>query len=295
MAERRLDEAERSLARVSQDVQREKEKKARRDSAGRKGRAKAGASKMALDAKQMRAENTVSRQNRTAERLVSEAEDTLEEARADVERIRRLVFELPPSGLASGKLVLRIEDARVAIAGREILPALSLTIAGPERIGIVGPNGAGKTTLLRLIAGDIEPSTGRIARPVPAALLDQHAALLDPKRTLLENFLARNRESNANIAYAALARFLFRNVQALRHPSELSGGERLRAALACVLGGAHPPQLLMLDEPTNHLDLDSIAAIESALSAYDGALIVVSHDEDFLAGLRSEKLVQLPT
>ena len=79
-----------------------------------------------------------------------------------------------------------------------------------------------------------------------------------------------------------MARFLFRNTAAQRRVVTLSGGERLRAALACVLGGSSPPQLLLLDEPTNHLDLDSIMAVEAALAAYDGALIVVSHDPDFI-------------
>ena len=73
----------------------------------------------------------------------------------------------------------------------------------------------------------------------------------------------------------------------------LSGGERLRAALACVLTGDAPPQLLILDEPTNHLDLDSIAAVEEALNAYDGAILVVSHDTDFLAALNIDRKIAL--
>ena len=73
----------------------------------------------------------------------------------------------------------------------------------------------------------------------------------------------------------------------------MSGGERLRAALACVLMGATPPQLLILDEPTNHLDLDSIGAVEAAVRGYDGALLVVSHDRDFLAAIGVEREIAL--
>jgi ATPase subunit of ABC transporter with duplicated ATPase domains len=294
LAEQRLESAEHEFDRVSGAIQQEKEKKSKRDSAGRKSRADGGMPKMTMDARAQKAENTMSRQNRTAERLRSEAADALESARADVERARLLAFALPSSGLPNGRVVLRLEDASVATGeGAVILQPMSLSIVGPERIGISGPNGAGKTTLLRVIAGDIAPSSGAVARPVRAALLDQHAAMLDPDASLLENFLAHNPESNANVAHAALARFLFRNVQALRKPRELSGGERLRAALACTLGGEHPPQLLMLDEPTNHLDLDSVAAIEAALAEYDGALIVVSHDEDFLAAVGVERRIAL--
>ena len=110
----------------------------------------------------------------------------------------------------------------------------------------------------------------------------------------LENFRRLNPEADSNAAHAALARFLFRNTDALKLAGSLSGGERLRAALACVLMSAKPPQLLILDEPTNHLDLDSIAAIEGALAGYDGALLVVSHDPAFLEAIGIEREILLP-
>jgi ATPase subunit of ABC transporter with duplicated ATPase domains len=89
-----------------------------------------------------------------------------------------------------------------------------------------------------------------------------------------------------------MAKFLFRNQAALRRPVDLSGGEKLRAALACTLFGDEPPQLLMLDEPTNHLDLESVDAIEAALSEFDGALLVASHDTDFLNRLKIERVIE---
>src|SRR5690606_30384201 len=136
-------------------------------------------------------------------------------------------------------------------------------------------------------------ASGVVRRPVGAALLDQHAAALRPEETLLAAFQRLNPEATAHDAHAALARFLFRNAAALRLVGTLSGGERLRAALACALGGARPPQLLILDEPTNHLDLESIAAIEAALRDHDGALVVVSHDADFLAAVGVDRELRL--
>ena len=126
-----------------------------------------------------------------------------------------------------------------------------------------------------------------------AVLLDQEAAILKPDETLIEAWRRLNPEGTANDAHAALARFLFRNTAAHRKVGELSGGERLRAALACVMTGRTPAQLLILDEPTNHLDLDSVAAVEAALAAYDGALIVVSHDPDFIDAIGMERVVAL--
>ena len=100
-------------------------------------------------------------------------------------------------------------------------------------------------------------------------------------------------ELDDNGAYAALARFAFRNKAALQVVGTLSGGERLRAALACLLAAREPPQLLLLDEPTNHLDIASIEVIEEALRGYDGALIVVSHDPAFIEGIGCNREIQL--
>jgi ATPase subunit of ABC transporter with duplicated ATPase domains len=292
-AARELDSAERETTRVARAVQAEREKKAKRDSAGLKSRAKGDAPKMLMDSNAQRAENSAGRQSHLADKLKAEAQDALEAAREKVERIRPLALDLPSTGLASGKLVLKLDDASWRAEGRVIVAPLSLSIQGPERIAVTGPNGSGKTTLLKLMSGDLAPATGRVVRPVKSALLDQHAAIFHPGETLLDAFRRTNPASSLNAAHAALAKFLFRNEAAHRDPQSLSGGERLRAALAVVLGGGDPPQLLLLDEPTNHLDLDSVAAIEAALKGYDGALVVVSHDEDFLAAIGIEKRINL--
>ncbi|WP_306414881.1 ATP-binding cassette domain-containing protein [Brevundimonas aurantiaca] len=201
---------------------------------------------------------------------------------------------MPATGLAAGRTVATLSGAVwTTQGGRRIVGPVDLTLTGPERVAVTGPNGAGKTTLLRLITGDLAPTSGQVQRPVPAALLDQEAALLRPQETLVEAWMRLNPDGSVQEAQAALARFLFRNTAAHRRVGDLSGGERLRAALACVMTGTRPPQLLVLDEPTNHLDLDSVAAVEAALSAYDGALVVVSHDADFLAAVGIDRTVSL--
>jgi ATPase subunit of ABC transporter with duplicated ATPase domains len=282
-AARALESARREAARVERSVQAMRERKDRSDAAGRRARLKNDAPKMLLDAKAERAEATGGRQNHLAERQRETARQELEAAQARVERVRRVAFTLPPSNLAAGKLVLAFEDVAFAWPGAPpIFQGLSFRLIGPERVAVTGRNGAGKSTLIRLAMGEVSPMRGSIVRGASSVLLDQHAALLRDHETLLENFRRLNPVAGANIAHAALARFLFRNSAAERLAADLSGGERLRAALACVLLGPVPPQLLILDEPTNHLDLDSIEAVEAALAAYDGALLVVSHDEEFL-------------
>jgi ATPase subunit of ABC transporter with duplicated ATPase domains len=174
-----------------------------------------------------------------------------------------------------------------------ILSGLSFRLTGPERLAVTGPNGSGKSTTIRLATGELAPTQGRVELGARSALLDQQTAMLRPEETLIAAFQRLNPGASANTAYAALARFLFRNVAAEKLVASLSGGERLRAALACMLMSQEPPQLLILDEPTNHLDLDSIAAIEAALRGYDGAILVVSHDRDFLAAIGVEREIEL--
>lgn len=293
-AERDLEQAERAIGRVQRETQMAQERQARRDRASKAARANSSDPKILLDAQAQRAEESGARGQRLAERKRQAAEADLAQARERVERVRQLALAMPATGLPAGRLVLNLNEAVVTVEDdRRLLGPLCLSLTGPERLAVVGPNGAGKTTLLKLIAGLIQPSAGAIERPVRAALLDQQAAMLRPDETLVEGWLRLNPQGTPNGARAALARFLFRNVQADRRVGELSGGERLRAALACVMTGAQPPQLLVLDEPTNHLDIESVEAVEAALSGYDGALVVVSHDADFVQSLRVDRTIVL--
>ena len=275
--------AEKELGRVRRQAQVTAERQARRDSGGRRKAARGDEPAILLGTLKRRAEESVGANQRLAERQRGEAEEQLADARAKIEVIDPLSVGLVSTGLPSSRTVLVLDHVTAGYAeGRPIIRDLSLTVTGPERIAITGPNGSGKSTLLALVAGTLAPWQGEVRVPVAFALFDQRVSLLDPALSIADNFLARNPGTTNNQCRAALARFRFRADAANRIAGTLSGGQMLRAGLACVLGAPVPPQLLILDEPGNHLDIDSLTAVETGLAAYDGALLVVSHDRGFL-------------
>ncbi|AWL04197.1 ABC-F family ATP-binding cassette domain-containing protein [Massilia oculi] len=178
---------------------------------------------------------------------------------------------------------------RVAQLEAVILPWLAPPLArvdviltGRQRVGLVGPNGSGKSTLLKVLAGRLDPVAGERSLPAHIAYLDQQLGSLDPRRSTLDQLLDVNRSAGQDMLRTWLVQ-LGLDARTIAQPAGLlSGGERLKAALACALYADTPPALLLLDEPSNHLDLASLAALEAMLGGYRGALVVVSHDSVFL-------------
>ncbi|MFF5644833.1 ABC-F family ATP-binding cassette domain-containing protein [[Kitasatospora] papulosa] len=215
------------------------------------------------------------------ERL-ADAEGRLDEAVEAVRDDEAIRIELPHTRVHPGRGVLVLRDLELA-HGARLRGAWDLR--GPERIALIGRNGAGKTTLLRTIAGELEPASGDAVAQVPTGFLPQRLDVLDDALALVGNVARVAPGTTDNGIRARLAHFLFKGGRADRPAGTLSGGERLRATLAALLLADPAPQLLMLDEPTNSLDLSGVHRLASALAAYEGALIVASHDLPFLESL----------
>jgi len=194
-------------------------------------------------------------------------------------------FVLPATRVAAGQRVFHGEGLEVRHGTRDLFgpDGITLSLRGPERVALIGANGAGKSTLLRILAGDLAPDAGRVHRgPGRVAWLSQRLDLLDPAASVADNLAAFAPAMPPAERAGLLARLQFRGARTQLPVGVLSGGERLRAVLACVLHAEPAPQLLLLDEPTNNLDLDAVAQFEQALRGYQGALVVASHDAAFL-------------
>ena len=230
-------------------------------------------------------------------RMLDAAHEKLRFAKEQLEIQDEIHISLPKTYVPNGKMILEIEHLIFCYhqTTEPLISDFSLTIQGAERIALCGENGSGKTTLIKLILNQLKPSHGKIYLGTERInYLDQHASQLNPELSILDNFLQLNVDATENEAYQALAQFLFKNVSANKLVKYLSGGEKLRALLACTLKSSNPPQLLILDEPTNHLDLNSMKSIESALKNYQGAMIVISHDQTFLESITVERIIYAP-
>jgi ATP-binding cassette subfamily F protein 3 len=183
----------------------------------------------------------------------------------------------------SGRVVFELEGGRIEAGDTVLLDDAELWLERGEHVSLVGPNGAGKTTLIETLAGRRDLAAGKLrtGHNVKLGYLSQHGDELAPgtARTVLEA-AQRSAGLTPNKARALLGRFLFPGAEAEKPLAELSGGERRRLALALLVSSG--ANVLVLDEPTNHLDLISREALDQALSAFDGSVLLVSHDRALL-------------
>jgi len=219
--------------------------------------------------------------------------------RADrAERVKDLPRELylgVDSGVSSGKLVADLKDVSKSFGDRPVIKPFTTRVMRGDRLAIVGPNGAGKTTLVKILLGELPADTGtiRLGANLDPVYLDQSREGLKSDMTLWDALTPGGGDSilvrGVSKHVAAYAKdFLFSEAQ-LRQPiSTLSGGERNRLLLARAL--AKPANMLVLDEPTNDLDMDTLDKLEELLESYDGTLILVSHDRDFVDRLATSTI-----
>lgn len=296
VAEGNIRNAEQQLKREKRQMQEARERAARRSSNAARNVKDAGLPKIVAGKLKRDAQESAARADDVHAKRVDDARTRLDEAERALRDDRVIALDLPDTVVPAGRTVFTGEGLQISRGGRKVFAdnGIGLSIRGPERIALTGPNGAGKSTLLRIIDGTLEPDAGTVQRADGRiASLSQRLDLLAEDRTVAESLAAAAPSLSHTRGMHLLAQFLFRGDRIHLPVAALSGGERLRATLACVLYAEPAPQLLLLDEPTNNLDLVSVGQLESALNAYQGAFVVVSHDERFLGAIGIDRWLRL--
>lgn len=260
-------------------------KLARRERTGRKTQRDGGIPKILAGNRASKAQASAGSMRTTLDDKVRAAQEAVDAADARVRDEEHIHLTLPDPGVPRGRRIAEF------IAGDT-----SVLVQGPERIALVGPNGSGKSTLIARTLAGADPEAGRPHGRLlteRVGYLPQRLDGLDEARSAIANVRAVAERADDGQVRNQLARLLLRGDSVDRPVRTLSGGERFRVSLARLLLADPPAQLLILDEPTNNLDISSVEQLAQALDAYRGALLVVSHDERFLARIGVDTVIEL--
>lgn len=288
------------LGKAKRQVQTRQERHQQNEARGRRGKyaqikAKGSYDKIAFNSQKGRSEKTNRRIRLQAERKLNAVNTELTDAKAKLEVKSAITASLEATSISLSKRVVEVSALSFAYPGRPLtFDGFDLGLIGPERVALLGANGSGKSTLVKLLLGLLKPLSGEVKLGVDQwCYLDQRVEFLQPELSLVANYQALNPGVSLEASYFALASMNFRAREAEKRVCYLSGGERIRAGLAISLLAVKPPQFIILDEPTNHLDIRSLKAIETMLLNYQGAMIVISHDQAFLQQVDVERSVSL--
>lgn len=256
-----------------------------------------GVVKSTRDYLQNKSMQTFSRLKNTHTQKVDSLQERLNEAKERIEQNNKIIIDVHEQKKNYNKKILDVEGVNFNLSNSGFLwkHNISFVLNSGERLNIAGINGCGKSLLLKLITGEIKPSLGSIQLLTKnIAFLDQNINLLERDLSIFDNVkkFAGNKTPEHEIRIK-LARFLFRGDDVFKKIEQLSGGEKMRAGIACLMAAESVPELLILDEPSNNLDIKSVEELTSALNQYNGALIIVSHDRTFLGELNIQRQLLL--
>ncbi|UXR64119.1 ATP-binding cassette domain-containing protein [Bdellovibrio bacteriovorus] len=293
----RIDRVRREKKKVEREHQEKLRTQEKRMRVGQALADKGGLPRIIVGGLKRRAQETHGKIQAREEKRVEKSKEELGGLIQSQKSETRLGLDLTASAVPEGKLIFELQDFNLRYENQNFLwsEPLTVTMRGPQRWALSGRNGAGKSSLIKALLGQMpvcfSEGTCRLGE-VQVRLLDQQYSLLNPELSVLENILEQGQRDPVQVRNQ-LARFQFMREMVHRQVRDLSGGEKLKAALAKIFLSDPAAQFLILDEPTNNLDLDSLQVLETALLDYRGALLVVSHDERFLQAVEVSSRIEL--
>ncbi|MCD9029102.1 ATP-binding cassette domain-containing protein [Luteimonas sp. BDR2-5] len=282
-AQQALDQAHADRARLQRAATRERQRLDQRQARGQRARDQANQSPLLLDRAKDSAERNAGRLRGALAQRLADGDAVVREAFAAADTTAPPEFVQAGVALPAGRRVLTFDGAHPLAA--QPVAALTWHADGPVRIGLEGRNGSGKTTLLRAIRGDGRLASGTVTAHVPVQSLDQHLVDLPDAQPALDWLAARMQADAPALPATRMALLGLAGERARQPLGTLSGGERMRVAVAAAAWAQPAAPLLLLDEPASHLDFDSVEALVALLRGWPGALLVVSHDTDLLDAL----------
>ncbi|MFT3738384.1 MAG: ABC-F family ATP-binding cassette domain-containing protein [Breznakibacter sp.] len=287
-----VEEHEKALRKARKAERDSMERKQRQDTRGKGKHEKEGVARIMMNTLRNKAEASSARLKDVHAEKIGAISDELTQARQKLSSRRDLKMSMDSSGLHFGKILITAQQINFGYRDKPLWNnALNFQITSGERICVTGANGSGKTTLIRILLGNIIPTSGVLQRAgFKSAYIDQDYSLIRPELAVYEQ--AQQFNVNAMFEHelkTELNRYLFDRSYWNKPCHTLSGGEKMRLTLCCLMIGNNAPDLLVLDEPTNNLDIQSIGILTSAVNDYTGTLLVVSHDTRFLEEIHVER------
>ncbi len=291
-----LQSTEKALRKAKEKERETLERQQKLNGRGKGKQEKEGVARIMMNTLRNNAENSTAKLKDVHAEKISNIKENLQELRFALPNTAKIKFEFDNSVLHKRKLLFKAVEINYNYNNEPLWKNnFSFQITSGDRLVLKGMNGSGKTTLIKLILGKLEPQTGKVYRADNKVVyVDQEYSLIDNNHTVYEQAQQFNisalQEHEIKIR---LNRFLFIKDDWNKSCSALSGGEKMRLMLCCLTIINQPPDIIILDEPTNNLDIQNIEILTAAIKDYQGALIVVSHDEIFLEQIKIEQIIQL--
>lgn len=286
---REIEQTSKTLQHAKIAKQKNTERIGKQQHQGKQKRANSNQSKLILDRQLNNSQATMSRISKLHQDRELTANKQLAAAKEKLEIIKPISITVAPPTKVANPLVC-LQEVLLPFGSKQ---SINLTINNGELLAIAGNNGSGKTTLLKVISQAIPAISGKVYTTPSFKLIDQHLSCLDHSISAVANLQNYSPNWQQDQCRTCLAQLRLRGELAIKPVSQLSGGEQLKVALACLLCGEQAPALLLLDEPDNHLDMESKQLLITTLNQYQGAFIIISHSDYFIEQLAATTQISL--